>query len=70
MHLDEIYASNSRRETVHKTMEMMQRLNRNKRVTLEREKEEEQREIDRENHILNAKLEGINKGQYVRQNLP
>lgn len=65
MHLDEIYASNSRREAVHKTMEIMQRLNRNKAVTVEKEKEEHQREIERENQILSKKIEDINRGQYV-----
>ena len=65
MHLDEIYSSNARRDAVNKTMEMMQRLNRNKRVTVEKEKEEERKEIDRENFILKKKIDDINKGQYV-----
>lgn len=65
MHLDEIYASEARRDAVIKTIDLMNRLNRNKRITTEKEKAEEQREIDRKNEILSKKIEKIDRGQYV-----
>lgn len=67
MHLDEIYSASIRKGAVQKTIDTMQRLNRNKKVALERIREEERREIERENIILNKKLDEINKGHYVGQ---
>lgn len=65
MHLDEIYASEVKRDAAIQTMSMMERLNRNKKVTIMKEKADEQRELDRKNAILARKIDLIDKGQYV-----
>lgn len=65
MHLDEIYASEVKRDAANQTMSMMERLNRNKKVTIMKEKADEQRELDRKNAILARKIDLIDKGQYV-----
>lgn len=65
MHLDEIYASEARRDAAKQTMAMMDRLNRNKRITVMKEKADDQKELDRKNAILGKKIERIDKGQYV-----